>query len=210
MKGLTKIHATMGLLLCLLTGSGCRTTTESATEPAPAASVESGNVEAQLERGKNLLATGYHIEAMKQFAYLRDHAGSTEDRDRASVGLSMALNDSGNSGAALGALEPLPVLPTTAIEARKCILAGEIYLQQQKFEQAGLWLARGLAVEEEGQESYRATGFFNVGKAFLGLDELERARTAFAMAKEIFLANGDQDSAGECDLIIADIDHSLM
>ena len=206
----TSAWAAAGFLLALLAASGCRTTPESAAAPATSASVDSGDLEAQFERGKDLLATGYNMEAVKQFAYLRDHAPSPEDRDRAAVGLSMALSDSGNTGAALGALQPLPVLPRPGVEARKCVLAGELYLQQKNFEQARLWLARGLEVEADSHRPYRAAGFFNLGKTLLGLDELTEASAAFAAAQESFLANGDHDSAGECERIIADIERSLL
>lgn len=166
--------------------------------------------EAQFRMARALLENGNHTGAIKHFAFLRDHAESADERDRAIIGLSMALQDSGNRGAALGALEPLPEIPRTGLEARKCVLAGEIHLHQKNASLARTWLSRGLEFEPTSEKRYRASGFFNLGKALLAEDNLNDARMAFHEAQEIFLLNGDEANAKQCDLIAADISRGLQ
>ncbi len=198
----------LGLALCLIAGSGCRTLPGSGTTLGVAA--DGGSLDREFETGKALLESGYNTEAIKHFAAIRDRAGHQEERDRAVIGLAMALQDSGNSGAALGALEPLPVLPKTELEARKCVLAGELHLHQKNYEPARTWLARGLEVEPESQAFYRAPALFNLGKAMLALDDLEGAREAFEMAAVVFSSNEDETNAQQCRDIAGDIDRSLL
>ncbi len=206
----------IGAALCLIFSSGCKTTpTPVAISPQSSATVGTGaavdtSMTAEFQRGKAFLESGNHMAAIKQFAYLRDHAGTSDERDRAVIGLSMALQDSGKSGAALGTLEPLPELPTTGLEAMKCILAGELYLHQQNFELAQIWLLRGLEVEPESRKRLRASALFNLGKAFLADDNLDEAQTAFENAQEVFRINGDEVNAGECQVIISDIRRALQ
>ncbi|MEM7010594.1 MAG: hypothetical protein AAF585_03830, partial [Verrucomicrobiota bacterium] len=94
----------LGTALCLILFSSCETSlgpVAKLPEGAAAGSEPVAEVsprEAEFRRGKALLNAGDHVGAMKQFAYLRDHAGSAEERDRAVIGLSMALQDSGKTG----------------------------------------------------------------------------------------------------------------
>jgi len=161
-------------------------------------------------RGRALLGNGQHLAAIKQFAYLRDHATSSKSRDRAAIGLSMALHDSGNSSAALGVLEPLPDAPQTELEAKKCLFAGELYLHQKSPRLARNYLIRGLEFESSNQKSYRAAALFNLGKAMLAEDDLADARIAFAQAQDIFDHNGDEKNTRQCKAITADIDRVLQ
>ncbi|MCB1076653.1 MAG: tetratricopeptide repeat protein [Verrucomicrobiae bacterium] len=170
----------------------------------------SGSIEDQFRIGRALLENGNHTGAIKQFAYLRDHAATPEDRDRAVIALAMALQDSGNRGAALGTLEPLPLAPVTGLDARKCVLAGEIYLHQQKFDLARTWLSRGLETEPDSRSPYRATALFNLGKALLAEENLQDARVAFFEAQELFLLNRDEANARQCELVATDIRRALQ
>ncbi len=199
----------LALALCLIAGSGCRTLPGSGGATRGVAA-DGGSLDRDFETGKALLESGYNVEAIKHFAAIRDRAGYQEERDRAVIGLAMALQDSGNNGAALGALEPLPVLPKTELEARKCVLAGEIHLHQKNYEPAQVWLARGLEVEPKSQAFYRAPALFNLGKAMLALDDLEGAREAFGMAAGVFGANDDDENARQCRDIVTDIDNALL
>ncbi len=207
-------HLIFGLFLCLGPPSGCRTTPDPAAAPAPApaayAPVGGDGLEAQFRMGKALLETGNYTGAIRCFAYLRDHAGTNGERDRAVIGLSMALQDSGKNAAALGVLEPLPELPQTALEARKCVLAGELYLHQQNYELAWMWLVRGIEVESNSKQPYRAVALFNLGKALLAEEDLLDAHIAFQSAREIFTFNGDEESSQQCATIVASIDQTLQ
>ena len=217
-------YTILGAALCFIVCSGCQTrpglkATSPESVPAGAeplgvepvaAEAHADPLEAEFRAGRALLKSGNHMAAIKHFAYLRDHATSTEYRDRAVIGLSMALQDSGNTGAALGVLEPLPDTAVTRTEAMMCILAGELYLHRQNFELARIWLGRGLEAEPDSQKSYRATAFFNLGKALLGEDNLEDAYLAFEGAQEIFSFNGDEMNANQCMIILDDIDRALQ
>jgi tetratricopeptide (TPR) repeat protein len=198
-------------LLFLLVSSGCQTAPRGTlTKPPPGPTATSEPLPNDLRTAKALLAAGNTTAAIAQFAYLRDHASSVEERDRAVIGLSMALQDAGNTGAALGVLQPLPDLPKTGLEAMKCVLAGELYLHQRKYQLAYTWLARGLDVEPEGQRPYRASALFNFGKTLLAQDNLEDALIAFEMAQDAFTSNGDVANAEQCQTIVADIRTSLL
>lgn len=208
--------------LCLCLASGCETrphpvpptagapTGRPDSRPPTGAHSESPSPDAQFQIGRALLENGDHHGAIKQFAYLRDHADTPEARDRAIIALSMALQDSGNRGAALGVLEPLPLAPKNGLDARKCVLAGELYLHQQHYPLARVWLSRGLEVEPTSEKSYRASALFNLGKTLLAEDNLEDARIAFHQAQEIFLFNGDQANAQQCEVVAADISRALQ
>ncbi len=199
----------LGLALCLIAGGGCRTLPGSGGTPVGVAA-DGGSLDREFETGKALLESGYNMEAIKHFAAIRDRAGYQEERDQAVIGLAMALQDSGNTAAALGALEPLPVLPKTQLEARKRVLAGELHLHNKNYEPARDWLARGLEVEPKSQAFYRAPALFNLGKSMLALDELEGAREAFSMAAGVFGANEDEENAQQCRDIVGDIEKSLL
>lgn len=205
-----KAHSIFGVALGLLLLTSCQTPPGRGVETPPAVAASGSSLEAQFDAGKKLLEGGNHMEAIKVFAYLRDHAGSVADRDRAVIGLSMALQRSGNTGAALGVLEPLPEKPASGIDAMKCVRAGELYLQQQNFERARIWMARGLDFESEGQQPYRAAALFNLGKALLAEENLEDALTVFKLAQGEFDSKGDDINAEQCQIILADIDRALQ
>jgi len=224
----------VALCLCLTVLGSCRTTPNPVTagsvqnqppiagplnplpsdhaEPNPPISpaVTNATADAGFRRGRALLETGNYLGAVKQFAYLRDHAATSTERDRAIIGLSMAMQESGNNGAALGALEPLPLEPKTGLEAMKCVLAGEIHLHQKNFGHARIWLIRGLEVEAESKKTYRATALFNLGKALLAEDSLDDAYIAFEAAQGVFTFNGDEANAKQCKTIVADIRQALL
>ncbi len=221
---MTKTYSIIAAALCLILGNSCQSKPDAkakAPQSAPMGTaaesvtatehfVAGDSTEALFRVGRAQLENGNHTAAIKQFAYLRDNAQTSEDRDRAVIALSMALQDSGNRGAALGVLEPLPNLPRTGLEARKCILAGEIHLHQQNTALARTWLTRGLEVEPTSRKPYRASALFNLGKALLAENNLEDALTAFHEAREIFLLNGDEPSAKQCDTIAEDINRALL
>ena len=198
----------MGLFLV----GGCRALPDAAAVPpgGRGAGARGDEIEAGFRNGKALLESGDHTAAIKQFAYLRDHARNPDERDRAVVALSMALQDSGNRGAALGVLEPLPEYPRTGLEAMKCVLAGELHLHQQNFGRARVWLSRGLEVEANSRKPYRAAALFNLGKALVAENQLEDALVAFGEARDAFSANGDETKAEQCKLILADIRRALQ
>lgn len=200
-------YSIAGIAASLILVVGCKTTDpidldEPVKAPPSTIVASADSREAQFQLGRVLLENGKQLEAMRHFAYLRDHARSADERNRAVIGLAMALQDSGNNAAALGALEPLPELPQTELEAMKCFVAGELFLLQGNARLSRVWLTRGLSVSSGSQAPHRAVALFNLGKALLAEEHLLDAQIAFEESKAIYAFNGDERNVEQCREIV--------
>lgn len=161
-----------------------------------------------LKHARAVHASGNHMEAVKLFAYLRDNAMDERLRERALLGMSASLVGTGDTNAALGALQPLPAVPSSRFDAMRYVLSGEILMRKNSTDVAQSHLELGLSFEN-AKEAYRAVGSFNLGKCYLASEQPGLARERFDEARRIFIAQGNPSQAGVCARLIQDIDWML-
>jgi tetratricopeptide (TPR) repeat protein len=187
-------------LLCVVLAAllaGCAT--------RPAEQQAEPTSEERLRHARVLLDTGQTLHAVRAFADVRDHCADPAVRQRAMLGLATALQASGDTAAAIGALMPLPLSVATGADARHYATAGELYLRKKAYETAASHLETALAYKGDDGK-WRATARFNLGKCALALGLPRKAKTLFAEAIPAFEEAGDTAAARRCAAVLADLE----
>jgi tetratricopeptide (TPR) repeat protein len=164
--------------------------------------------EERLQDARVLLDTGQPRLAVRAFADVRDHCADPAVRQRAVLGLAAALQASGDTATAIGALMPLPPSAATEADARHYAAAGELYLRRKAHETAASHLETALAYKGDGGK-WRPAALFNLGKCALALGLPRKAQSLFAEAAPAFEEAGDTAAAKRCAAALADLETVL-
>jgi len=196
-----KIFANIAILLCMFTLCGCLRDFYDEKEMA----LQELSMEQMYERGNQFFKLRYYMNAVKQYAYVRDNVKDIKLQEKATLGLSRSLLKAKQYDSALGVLQPLPEFPYSEYEALKYAIAGEIFLRQSKLDSAESFMEIALDVDKKSKKTYRAVTAFNLGKCYLANNKTRLALEKFKFARELFKVYNDDKNVKYCESIIKKI-----
>lgn len=162
-------------------------------------------MEQRYAQGNHLFKLHYYMDAVKQYAYVRDNVNDIKLREKATLGLSRSLLKSKQYDSALGVLQPLPEFPYSEYDTLKYAIYGEIFLRKNKLDSAESFLEIALNVNKESKKKYKAVVAFNLGKCYLANNKTRAALEKFELAQDLFKENNDNKNSKYCKTIIEKI-----